>query len=39
MAEFCNWAAQQATEGGPPEALRLADDIKSGLERLKALLA
>ncbi|WP_407277565.1 hypothetical protein U5817_12935 [Aromatoleum evansii] len=39
MAEFCSWAAQQATEGGPPEALRLADDIKSGLERLKALLA
>ncbi len=38
MAEFCNWAAQQATEGSP-EALRLANDIKSGLERLKALLA
>ena len=38
MAEFCSWAPQQATEGGP-EALRLADDIKSGLERLKALLA
>ena len=38
MAEFCSWATQQATEGGP-EALRLADDIKSGLERLKALLA
>ena len=38
MAEFCSWAAQQATEGSP-EALRLADDIKSGLERLKALPA
>lgn len=38
MAEFCSWAAQQATEGGP-EALRLADDIKAGLGRLKTLLA
>ena len=35
MAEFCSWAAQQGTEGGP-EALRLADDIKAGLERLRA---
>ena len=38
MAEFCSWAAQHATEGGP-EALRLADDIKVGLGRLKTLLA
>ena len=30
MAEFCSWAAQQATEGSP-EALRLADDIKAEL--------
>ena len=38
MAEFCSWAAQQAMEGGP-EALRLGEDIKAGLERLKTLLA
>ena len=38
MAEFCSWAAQQATESGP-EALRLGDNIKAGLERLKTLLA
>ena len=38
MAEFCSWAAQHATEGGP-EALRLADDIKAGLGRFKTRLA
>lgn len=38
MSEFCSWAAQQGTEGGP-DALRLGDDIKAGLERLKTLLA
>ena len=39
MSEFCSWAAQQATEGGGPEALRLGDDIKAGLARLRTLLA
>ncbi len=38
MAEFCSWATQQASESGP-EALRLADDVNAGLERLKTLLA